>query len=1495
MNTKSKVGLHYRILTLVLAIILMVTCVPDLTAFAGDNGGGNSGGGYAAGDGFYPGDSGYRFYIVDEKGSILYSPVDVKNRWTGPSSPLDTTYANLTRLGNNKNKPRVVSLSALNAKWTGKWAVMNFTSDLWAPLEEVSEARVRGNDFRNWMMKNNSSGHQNAKVLIYRLWGPKAYNEWDSKKMYLIVEPIIRMGIPKNDWGSSMYKRFEGTWYGYMKTCYEDRYNAYYNQSNTGAKKKNSAWGMYTFKCALANGFELVSDDNKKDLGLIKPRSIHSKRHAFNQISNQGYGIHIYWNHVEGKGSSDPISTYDIDHNPKKPDTTEKPKNNSTIKNDDTSAGRKNGEVEIVKIYAYAYKRKDYSGTNKRYVAIEQTNHRKDKTGASVAGYFIRKKTTDKVWIKDESAASGFHIWEWRTSKKLESSYSKAYTAEEWAGIGSNGKVSWSFDRANGANTFWTIGSDCASATVNKNPTTAKRSYNYNKTSAPNDYLTLNSAEKALYVMYVKEMPFVNTSTGTGGGGSDGKFNIVKVYGAYDEVTGTIKHDHTTVYRDVTYDVNVQDESGWSLMNWRISKDNPDANYKATQWVDGSTGKISTYGYEDGFDKTTANSSHTLLSSSPSANDIRIAGNTYADVSVRTTINTSGSFAGTIWCKTLVGKDSGGTIYMLFLKKADGEDPDYGIGDTVIPESYIIKRDLMSSRNLSVITTGGTSSEKFTKHKFIWYNPDKTSAVNTFVTGATSQGWTDSTLKFTLDMLNKSSYTSDFNSGILIQRSHARSIKGLGGTLDPHNPSSIYADFSYGNQDAQWSRTVTFKKFVRTRHTGTGFDFISILYRRGDETVLADWKHNSGTNPLIYNNAKSYMNGSAVYPSLKKYGFSNLSDFGASNLEGYRAENDHPGTKLRFTIKYNFGFASGADYTRKVWAKFNVRNTTTGAVTTTTKYLTLTTYPINGSSSVNGNDTRIDNLDQGVKVQVYAGKSGRTDAGATNQNINGTDTGTWQYWSGNKATADGTVSFYPYIKMQTQSDVNIASGVSKPEIYNKGVYVLGQYKRSITPVSYGGIKYNLAVNNTTPVDPDGKLNAANGLINVTSDQWSTHASADNRTKHGAVLPGGATMNISVPDSNRQQIVVESYVPMLIGTGREQVTKTGGSDGGLKDVSALSEIQKIHANYAVSVSKSLESLNLDQWISGTVEYKEGEDKLFKDKINKPVWQMSGAKVAEPQGEQKYYFRDDADPVNDEQVASIGTGGKLNIDSSKTKQGNVQDADLDVNANNSDTGFNATYYTFFTTVNGEVRVKYSTDINTAKDIRYEDADYGYYASLPTYSNATVERLLSRDDVVKINDGTKTVDSLLTGKWRLFNTKTEIVTRLVAAIELGTGNDKLAYWSESDGLWYNEAFDGITYAVYEQPMQVGTIATAVRTAVLDPALTPSSASKGDLFNKFVYSQFKSKGYTGNNGSANKNMIGSFRGKKVYMGKPSGTDMENFFVSDIFYIPNANVQDLK
>ena len=144
----------------------------------------------------------------------------------------------------------------------------------------------------------------------------------------------------------------------------------------------------------------------------------------------------------------------------------------------------------------------------------------------------------------------------------------------------------------------------------------------------------------------------------------------------------------------------------------------------------------------------------------------------------------------------------------------------------------------------------------------------------------------------------------------------------------------------------------------------------------------------------------------------------------------------------------------------------------------------------------------------------------------------------------------------------------------------------------------------------------------------------------------------------------------------------------------------------------------------------------------------------------------------------------------------------------------------------------------------------------------------------------------DGLSNAMAKAIDNRTYIVRKLVDAVERNTGNDTDADWV-SDGHWYNEAFNGVTVMVQRTKVKVGLYDPSVRTSVLDPKLIPQQTSKGTIFQKAFLSQFEtsnqSKAYS------KPNVVGTFKGKEIQM-----KDMKLLFQSNLFCIPDVNVQDL-
>lgn len=155
----------------------------------------------------------------------------------------------------------------------------------------------------------------------------------------------------------------------------------------------------------------------------------------------------------------------------------------------------------------------------------------------------------------------------------------------------------------------------------------------------------------------------------------------------------------------------------------------------------------------------------------------------------------------------------------------------------------------------------------------------------------------------------------------------------------------------------------------------------------------------------------------------------------------------------------------------------------------------------------------------------------------------------------------------------------------------------------------------------------------------------------------------------------------------------------------------------------------------------------------------------------------------------------------------------------------------------------------------------------------------------DTIKKNEGIE----VLSTESKALDDRTKVVTNLLTVLTRNEGNDKTASWATSDGKWYNEAFDGICYVRRETSFEVGFLDSPIRSAALDPNLTPVNKGQSDLFSTAFISQFrlndKSDAYT----SEAPGYVGKFKGQNVIL-----PGAENMYKTRVFSIPNVNVQDL-
>lgn len=490
--------------------------------------------------------------------------------------------------------------------------------------------------------------------------------------------------------------------------------------------------------------------------------------------------------------------------------------------------------------------------------------------------------------------------------------------------------------------------------------------------------------------------------------------------------------------------------------------------------------------------------------------------------------------------------------------------------------------------------------------------------------------------------------------------------------------------------------------------------------------------------------------------------------------------------------------------------------------------------------------TKVDmNLD--IKCYVYGGEK---DSTTCDKNSSGLTQhpkdGKMETWL-EIPMSSGTTSFHPYIQMQFDT----ATSSKLP------VYVAGQYLRSIAPNEYVGVKFDLSENNNKKVvNSAGATGAVKGKISLSSNQWSTHTTAANKVGNSdCVLPGGATLDMAVLKDGRQSFTIEALTPILAGDGLKQVTQSGGSSG--LPSQYIGTVQNNYVDFAKQVIESLEALNVQQYVSDVVT-----DTSKLRNITSDVWSMSGAKAVSPGAntDEKYYFRPDADK-------NASTKENANMGDLDVKIGDLSDYTDIEQAIKDQT--DVVYYTFFTNTKGELRVKKTTDI-------------GSLSASATISNP------DSDGTLVLSQGQDS-SAISNTEIKMINNKTHIVDKLLKALESNTGSDGDAGWV-GNGHWYNEAFDGITIAKSTTKLQLGFLKPFGRTSVIDPRLTPSSSSKSDLLTKYVFSQLKLRDYCENQGSDNPGKLAEYKDNKF-----STQNLDTIYKSDIFYIPNATVQDLR
>ncbi|MEM4385390.1 MAG: hypothetical protein QXD03_02445 [Candidatus Anstonellales archaeon] len=411
------------------------------------------------------------------------------------------------------------------------------------------------------------------------------------------------------------------------------------------------------------------------------------------------------------------------------------------------------------------------------------------------------------------------------------------------------------------------------------------------------------------------------------------------------------------------------------------------------------------------------------------------------------------------------------------------------------------------------------------------------------------------------------------------------------------------------------------------------------------------------------------------------------------------------------------------------------------------------------------------------------------------------------------------IVFYPYIRMNYQ----IVGDVT-----NRPLYVVSQYYSKILPNDFAEAAW---------------YNPEEESLKMSSTQWSTHVRATNGKdfwrQPNQVLPGGALYQLGTSNIPTKVALV-TWQTVLTDTEKQKLAPGFEIKGNDYSVARANSEHRIYVEKAKEV---LESLRIVQWVNANVGASKANEGSNKVKIK------DGGESLEPLGLKG--------------TSSLDDKYRFKGDSSKQASSEF-DLDILKETNQPDV-----YYKIFVDTEGDV---YLAKGNSLSDVEFVNGvTYKYYRN--SFSNVT--------KVYSGKGGSDLVNSL-SGEAREIELRTQAISNLLRALEIGTGFDIPG--------WYNEAWDGICIVRKATVLDIGFKYPQVRQSVLDPNLCPKNEGKADLFSKAFLSQFTTDSRSDAFPGKPEGYIGTFKGVDIIL-----PNMYDMYKSKKFYIPNVNVQDLK
>lgn len=394
-----------QLLCLLLAMIMIITAVPNMQAYATGavtpNGGkkhGNMGGLTTCHGGASVSKQGFRLYIVDENGNVvsIFKTHDKKGNvieaqardlYIGVNEGT-TTVGDDLRVGDGDLAPgRMRAPAGMPSAFVGQ----NWTTNGAKLAQWMNTKEWRWIDYTD---KKGKKHHEHRKVkncqyLCYYAMGIRAFNmatDYESKYTIVLEPTVFHVVWRSTSKSSSTGTSFYGTAHDWLQK---------YNKMGV-AKTWTSSCESYVLQCAL------TLKRNEHDLTKPTSEVTKSKQLTLKRVGSQGFGIHFY----TLNGGSDPDDTHIFDYH----------YNSSKFRPEKAPSPKKSKEswVTIVKTYRVKKIKKD---GNIQYI---------DK------GTYVRKNNPARIRIENEPTSKvQYHVIGYQTTDKVK----KDIDALKWKSI----------------------------------------------------------------------------------------------------------------------------------------------------------------------------------------------------------------------------------------------------------------------------------------------------------------------------------------------------------------------------------------------------------------------------------------------------------------------------------------------------------------------------------------------------------------------------------------------------------------------------------------------------------------------------------------------------------------------------------------------------------------------------------------------------------------------------------------------------------------------------------------------------------------------------------------------------------------------------------------------------------------------------------------------------------------------------------------------------